>query len=176
MIEQRLKEAIREVPDFPKPGVIFKDITPVFQHPDLCQAIVDTFVEELTASPFDAVVGIDSRGFLLGPMIAVQLGIPFIPIRKKGKLPGKTISEEYELEYGTATIEMHEDALAPGARVLLHDDLLATGGTVSASSRLVERLGAQVTAYAFIVSLDFLSGRKMLETHGHRVLALASYS
>ncbi len=176
MIEQQLKATIRDIPDFPKPGVIFKDITPLFQDPGLCQAVVDAFVERLADTRFDAVVGIDSRGFLLGPMIAVRLGIPFVPIRKKGKLPGKTISEEYELEYGTATIEIHEDALAPGAQVLIHDDLLATGGTVAASSRLVGRLGGQVVAYAFIVSLDFLPGRALLESDKARVVALANYA
>lgn len=176
MIEQQLKSTIRDIPDFPKPGVIFKDITPVFQDPGLCQAVVDAFVDRLADTRFDAVAGIDSRGFLLGPMIAVRLGIPFIPIRKKGKLPGKTISEEYALEYGTSTIEIHEDAFGSGTRVLLHDDLLATGGTVAASSRLIERLGGKVAAYAFIVSLDFLSGRSILESGECRVVALASYS
>lgn len=175
MIEQQLKAAIRDIPDFPKPGIIFKDITPVFKDPALCQATVDAFIERLGDERFDAVVGIDSRGFLLGPMIAVQLGIPFIPIRKKGKLPGKTISESYALEYGTATIEIHEDAFGPGTKVLIHDDLLATGGTVAASSRLVERLGGQVTAYAFIVALDFLPGRAALDNGQSRVVALASY-
>lgn len=176
MIEEQLKAAIRDIPDFPKPGILFKDITPVFKDPALCQGIVDEFVGRLSDQQFDAVVGIDSRGFLLGPMIAVKLGVPFIPIRKKGKLPGKTISESYALEYGSATIEMHEDAFGPGTRVLMHDDLLATGGTVAASSRLVERLGGKVVAYAFIVALDFLPGREALDAGESPVVVLASYA
>ncbi len=175
MIEQQLKATIRDIPDFPKPGIVFKDITPVFKHPALCLGIVDAFVERLRDCTFDAVVGIDSRGFLFGPMLAVRLGIPFIPIRKKGKLPGKTISESYALEYGAATIEMHDDAFGPGTKVLIHDDLLATGGTVAASSRLVERLGGEVVAYAFIVALDFLNGRQVLDVAPSRIVALASY-
>src|SRR5690606_16013163 len=117
MIEQQLKATIRDIPDFPKPGIVFKDITPVFKDPLLCQSIVDTFVQRLADCTFDAVVGVDSRGFLFGPMIAVKLGVPFIPIRKKGKLPGKTLSETYALEYGTATVEIHDDAFGPGTKV-----------------------------------------------------------
>lgn len=176
MIEQQLKATIRDIPDFPKPGIVFKDITPVFKDPVLCKGIVDTFVERLADCSFDAVAGVDSRGFLLGPMIAVKLGIPFIPIRKKGKLPGRTLSESYALEYGTATIEIHDDAFGPGTRVLIHDDLLATGGTVATSARLIERLGGVVEAYAFIVALDFLNGRQALNVSPSRIVALASYA
>lgn len=175
MIDQRLKAAIRDVPDFPKAGIIFKDITPVLKDFQLCREVLDVFASKLSGKPIDAVAGIESRGFLFGLMLANKLKVPFIPIRKKGKLPYKTIRQEYDLEYGKATIEIHEDAFASGSRILVHDDLLATGGTVLAASQLIERLGGEIAGYAFVVSLDFLDGRKYLVPYSEEVITLVSY-
>lgn len=141
MLEAHLKEIIRDIPDFPQPGIIFKDITPVLKDQALCSQIVDAFVDRLGHMEIDVIAGIESRGFLFGMMLANRLNVPFIPIRKQGKLPFKTISESYKLEYGQATIEVHEDAFPAGTKVLLHDDLLATGGTVVAASKLIQKLG-----------------------------------
>src|SRR5476651_1204813 len=136
MIAQQIKTAIRDIPDFPKPGIIFKDITPILKDPALCGHIVDAFVEQLKNIRIDAVAGIESRGFLFGLTLANKLGVPFVPVRKAGKLPYSIKQKVYELEYGTATIELHTDAFEPGQHVLIHDDLLATGGTVNAASDL----------------------------------------
>jgi len=175
MIEHLLKSVIRDVPDFPEPGIVFKDITPILQDPALCGAIVDSFVNRLTTGAIDVVAGIESRGFLFGLMLAQRLGKPFVPIRKQGKLPYRTIKQEYALEYGRATIEIHEDAFSPGARVLIHDDLLATGGTVVAASELIEQLGGQVAGYAFVIGLDFLKGHERLARYSSSVVTLANY-
>ncbi len=175
MIEERLKAAIRDVPDFPKPGIVFKDITPILQDSRLCGDIVESLASRLAADAIDVVVGIESRGFLFGLMLANRLGKPFVPIRKQGKLPYRTITQQYALEYGSATIEIHADAFAEGARVLIHDDLLATGGTVLAASELIRRLGGVVAGYAVIVSLDFLHGRERLLPHSPHIVSLAGY-
>src|SRR5476651_1030152 len=137
MIEQQIKAAIRDIPDFPKPGIVFKDITPILKDPALCDKILDAFVEQLKDTPIDVVAGVESRGFLFGLSLAGRLGVPFIPVRKAGKLPFTIKQKVYELEYGTATIELHTDAFEPGQRILIHDDLLATGGTVTAASQLI---------------------------------------
>jgi adenine phosphoribosyltransferase len=168
-----LTRFIRDVPDFPKPGIVFKDITPLLKD----RAAVD-YVERTLAGAFrDAgvttVAGIESRGFLFGMGVARELGVGFVPIRKAGKLPHETISHEYALEYGTAEQEIHLDAAGSGDRVLIVDDLLATGGTAEASARLIRKLGAQVAGFAFVIELAFLKGRERLE--GHRVEALLVY-
>ncbi|WP_316745909.1 adenine phosphoribosyltransferase [Pedobacter gandavensis] len=175
MILEKIKKTVRDVNDFPKAGIVFKDITPILKDPALCQEILKSLAAQLADEKIDVVAGIESRGFLFGPGLAQLLNVPFIPIRKAGKLPYKTIQESYALEYGTATIEVHEDALLPGQRVLIHDDLLATGGTVVAASKLMMQLGATVAAYSFIISLDFLNGKDRLTPYSANVYSLAGY-
>lgn len=170
----QIKETIRNVPDFPKPGILFKDITPIFENQALCSAIVDGFIEELGHKP-NAIVGIESRGFLFGILLANKLNVPFILVRKSGKLPYKTINCEYALEYGTAVIEMHVDALKKDWNVLVHDDLLATGGTAEAAARLIKQQGAKVSGFSFIVELGFLNGREKLKQHSNNIICLAQY-
>lgn len=175
LLEERIKSTIRDIPDFPKPGIIFKDITPILKDPILCRDIADEMVKRLAHTPISAVVGIESRGFLFGMMIAQRLNVPFIPIRKIGKLPAKTIQQKYDLEYGNATVEIHEDALLPGQQVLLHDDLLATGGTAVASAKLIEKLGAKVSAASFIVNLEFLGGEDLIAKYCNKIINLTTY-
>lgn len=175
MITEKIKKTVRDVNDFPKPGIVFKDITPILKDPKLCEEILRSLAAQLVGVQIDVVAGIESRGFLFGTGLAQLLNVPFIPIRKAGKLPYKTIKESYALEYGTATIEVHEDALLPGQRVLIHDDLLATGGTVVAASKLVMQLGGTIAAYSFIISLDFLNGRDRLIPYTAEVYSLAGY-
>jgi len=164
---------IRDVPDFPKPGILFKDITPVLAHPEAMREVLDCFVKHASLIKPDVIVGIESRGFVLGMPVAVELGIGFAPVRKLGKLPYHKISEEYALEYGTNTVEIHVDAVQPGQTVLIVDDLLATGGTAAAAARLVERLGGTVGGFQFLVELGFLRGRKVL--HGYDILSLINF-
>jgi adenine phosphoribosyltransferase len=175
MIEQRLKNAIRDVADFPKPGIMFKDITPILADNKLCDDIVDETAKRLEGIKIDAIAGIESRGFLFGFLLAQKLRVPFIPVRKAGKLPYQTISYSYNLEYGTATIEVHTDALKAGDNILIHDDLLATGGTAIAAAELVKQLGGTVAGYSFIVELDFLSGRDALAQYTENVISLVSF-
>lgn len=175
MIEQRLKEAIRDVADFPKPGIMFKDITPILNDNTLCDDIVDETVKRLQGIKIDAIAGIESRGFLFGFLLAQKLRVPFIPVRKAGKLPYQTIAYTYNLEYGTATIEVHTDALKPGDNVLIHDDLLATGGTAIAAAELVKQLGGIVAGYSFIVELEFLNGRENLVHYTDNVVSLVGF-
>ena len=175
-IAERIKNAIRDVPDFPKPGIIFKDITPILSKPVLCEEIEEEFLIAFDEMNIDAIAGIESRGFLFGMSLAKQLSVPFIPVRKKGKLPYKTIAYEYELEYGAAVIEMHTDAISKGMNVLIHDDLLATGGTAAATAELVKMQGANVAGFAFIVELDFLNARKILEKYSNKIMSLAHYN
>ena len=175
MIAAQIKSAIRDIPDFPKPGIIFKDITPILKDPLLCQNIVDAFVEQLSATKIDVIAGVESRGFLFGLMLAIKLGVPFVPVRKAGKLPHTVKQKVYELEYGTATIEMHIDAIEPGQHVLIHDDLLATGGTVTATSELVTELGGIVSGFSFVVGLDFLGGKSRIESINENIVVLAEY-
>ncbi|MBI3317052.1 MAG: adenine phosphoribosyltransferase [Candidatus Omnitrophica bacterium] len=173
MTAQDLKTIIRDIPDFPKKGIIFKDITPVLKHPDAFRYVVDRITEEFKHKNIDKIVGIESRGFIFSPVLAYKMGLGFVPVRKKGKLPYKTHQESYELEYGQAVLEIHSDALEPGSRVMIVDDLLATGGTALAAARLVEKLGAKVEQFAFLVELDFLNGRKKLS--GYDVFSLIHY-
>ncbi len=157
-----LKAAIRDVPDFPKPGIVFKDITTLLQEPVLFRRALDLMTVMCGDLPVDKVVAIESRGFILGGALADRLGAGFVPVRKPGKLPWKSRSATYELEYGTDTLEMHEDAVGPADRVLVVDDVIATGGTARAVADLTEALGASVSGFAFLVELGFLKGRERL--------------
>jgi adenine phosphoribosyltransferase len=160
---REIEAAIRNVPDFPKPGIQFKDITPVLADPRLFAGAIDLLTEKFKPGSVDMVVGIDARGFIFAAAAAVKLHAGFVPVRKKGKLPYQTHEQDYALEYGTATIAMHVDALKPGARVLLIDDLLATGGTAAAAAALVNKFGAQILEAAFLIELKFLNGREKLK-------------
>jgi adenine phosphoribosyltransferase len=162
----QLRTAIRDVPDFPKPGILFKDITPVLADAKLMKLAIDGMIEPFAGQQVDKVVGIDARGFIFGAMIAQRLGAGFIPVRKKGKLPWKTHGLDYSLEYGTNSVEMHIDALAPGDRVLLADDLLATGGTAGAALRLIQDSGATLLGSTFFIELGFLEGRQKIDHTG----------
>lgn len=175
MLADKIKQTLRDVPDFPKPGIIFKDITPVLKDAVLCAEITSALALQLKDIKIDAVAGIESRGFLFGLALAQALKVPFVPIRKAGKLPYKTIKQSYNLEYGSATLEVHEDAFLTGQQVLIHDDLLATGGTVVAASKLVEQLGATVAGYSFLISLDFLNGRDRLSEFSRNTFSLTSF-
>ena len=159
---ERVKALMRDVPDFPVPGIIFKDITPVLKDPEALGAIIEEFRVMYADLNIDAVIGIESRGFIIGTPLALALNTAFVPIRKAGKLPYDKIEMSYKLEYGEATIEMHTDALKKGDRVLVVDDLLATGGTAVASIDLIEKLGAEIVKCAFVIELGFLDGRKVL--------------
>lgn len=175
MIEEKIKSAIRDVPDFPKPGILFKDITPILHNPALCREIVDAFAEKLSGQKIDAIVGIESRGFLFGFALANKLNIPFILVRKAGKLPYKKISHEYTLEYGSAKVEMHEEEIQKGWNVLIHDDLLATGGTAEAAAKLIRMQGGTVAGFAFLVELGFLNGKEKLEQYSKNSISLVNY-
>ncbi len=170
-----VKDYIRTIVDFPHEGILFRDVTTLFADPRGFRMAVDQMLHPYAGQRIDVVVGLEARGFILGGAIAHQLGTGFVPIRKKGKLPGRTISQEYKLEYGEAIVEIHEDALQAGQRVLIVDDLLATGGTAEAGIRLVERLGGVITGCAFIVDLPDLGGRKRLESLGMDVHALCAF-
>ena len=169
-----ISDAIRDVPDFPREGIVFKDITTLLNDVTLFAQSVDLMQDLIKDLSFDAIVAIESRGFIFASILAYKMGLNFVPIRKPGKLPAETISEEYALEYGTDRIEMHADALKSDQKVLLIDDLLATGGTAQASCRLIERLGARVETILFLVELSFLNGRDLLQ--GYNVLSLISYT
>ena len=168
-----LEAAIRNVPDFPKPGIQFKDITPVLGNAALFAGSINLLADHHADAGIDAVVGIDARGFIFAAAAARQLNAAFVPIRKKGKLPYKTIEENFSLEYGEDTVAIHQDALQPGDRVLLLDDLLATGGTASAAIHLLEKLGAEIVEIGFLIELSFLSGREKLD--GHPIRSVITY-
>lgn len=175
MLTEKIKKVIRDVPDFPKPGIIFKDITPILLDAELTKSIVIEIANHYKSFNLDAIVGIESRGFWFGIMLANELKTPFIPIRKKGKLPYKTISYSYNLEYGSAEIEMHQDTIQPNWNVLVHDDLLATGGTAMAAAELLLMQKANVAGFNFVVELEFLKGRKMLEKYSENISNLVCY-
>ncbi|HEY8928065.1 MAG TPA: adenine phosphoribosyltransferase [Mucilaginibacter sp.] len=175
MIADQIKAAIRDIPDFPKPGIIFKDITPILKDPKLCGNVIDAFVEKLRGIRIDAIAGIESRGFLFGLTLATKLGVPFVPVRKAGKLPFTIKQKAYKLEYGTAVIELHTDAFEPGQHILLHDDLLATGGTALAASELIQEMGGVVAGFSFLVELGFLEGKERLTPICDKVVVLADY-
>jgi adenine phosphoribosyltransferase len=160
---EQLRAAVRDVPDFPKAGVVFKDITPILNDPILLRASIDLFLERCRGRKIDKIIGIDARGFLFGSAVAYELGVGFVPIRKRGKLPYRTETAKYSLEYGEAEVEMHTDAVTPGERVVLVDDLLATGGTSAAAAVLIRRAGGDLLEAQFLIELEFLHGRKQLE-------------
>lgn len=169
----RLEDYIRDVPDFPQPGILFRDITPLLAEPVALRYVIDAFTDRFRDEQLDAVVSIESRGFLFGAPLAYNLGLPLIPVRKPGKLPHQTMSVEYALEYGEGQLDIHRDALKPGQRVVIIDDLLATGGTAKAAARLAEMLGAKVASLAFLIELGFLNGRA--ELTGYDVFTLITY-
>ena len=160
---QKLSEAVRDVPDFPKPGILFKDITTLIKNPDNYSEVIDWFVENYRNEGITCVAGIEARGYLFASAVAYRLKAGLVPIRKPGKLPADTISVSYDLEYGSDSVEVHKDAFESGSKVLLIDDLLATGGTAQASCQLIEKAGAQVASVAFVIELDFLSARRSLK-------------
>ena len=168
-----LKKAIRDIPDFPKKGIIFKDITPLLQNTGLFRKAVDRLAEEFKSRKIDVVASVESRGFILGAAIAYKLGVSFVPVRKKGKLPYKTYSVTYDLEYGQDTLEMHQDAVGRGAKVLIIDDLLATGGTLAATIDLVKKMGGEIAGIGFLIELTFLNGRK--KAPGHEIFSLIKF-
>ena len=168
-----VKKLVRDVRDFPKEGIVFKDITPILQSADAFRCVVEKMAEEFSKSKIDVVVGIESRGFIFSPLLAYQLKAGFVPVRKKGKLPHKTEQVGYALEYGEAILEIHRDSIKPGARVAIVDDLLATGGTAFAAAQLVEKLGGQVEKFGFLIELDFLKGRNKLSPR--QVFSLIQY-
>jgi adenine phosphoribosyltransferase len=164
-VNDQLKSAVRDIPGFPKPGIVFKDITPILQDRTLFRAAVDAIADRHRDNPIDTVVGIDARGFIFAAAVAYKLGVGFVPVRKKGKLPYRTIETSYALEYGNETVQMHVDAFTRGTRVLIVDDLLATGGTAAAAAELVSKLGGQVVEIDFLIELAFLQGRDRLKAH-----------
>jgi len=168
-----LRSRVRDVPDFPQPGIVFKDITPLLADPVALSSVIDEIVVGLGRGTVDKVVGIEARGFIVAAPVAYHMAAGFVPIRKRGKLPWKTKDESYQLEYGEETIEIHADAIAAGERIAIVDDVLATGGTASAAARLVERLGGTVVSMAFLIELAFLKGREKLE--GYDIVSLLQY-
>ncbi len=173
--KKTVKDYIRTIVDFPHEGILFRDVTTLFADPRGFRMCVDQLLAPYAGQRIDKVAGLEARGFILGGAVAHQLSTGFVPIRKKGKLPGPTIAQDYKLEYGEAVVEVHDDAMAPGEKVLLVDDLLATGGTAEAGIRLIERLGAEVVGCAFVVDLPDLGGRSKLEAMGMDVHALCAF-
>jgi len=178
LLQQRLDNAIRTVPDFPKPGILFKDITPVFLDSKLCNDIADGIIERFKAKGevIDAICAIESRGFFIGILIAQKLNIPLFPVRKAGKLPAQTKAYTYNLEYGTATLEIHTGVVKPDWRIMVHDDLLATGGTAMAAAELIKAEGGTVAGFSFLVELDFLNGKEKILPYSTNVVSLVNYA
>jgi len=170
-----LAALIRSIPDYPKPGILFRDITTLLGHREGFRATIDAFAERYRDRGVDQVAGIEARGFILGGAIAHALGCGFVPIRKQGKLPAETVGHDYELEYGTDRVEMHSDAVRPGEQVLLVDDLIATGGTAEAASRLIEQVGGRLLEACFVIDLPDLGGRRVLEANGRAVFTLVEF-
>ena len=168
-----LKPYIRDIPDFPSPGILFRDITPLLKDPTAFRYVIDCFADKYTGTPIDTVVAVEARGLLFGAPLAYKLGKPLVPARKQGKLPAKTMRAEYSLEYGTNVVEIHADAILPGQGVLVVDDLLATGGTIAATAQLVQEAGARVESVALLIELTELGGRERL--HGYDVFSLMQY-
>ncbi len=168
-----LKTYIREISDFPKPGIAFKDITPILSNPEICNEFLKQLIAPLVDLQINKVIGIESRGFFFGTRIAAELGVGFVPVRKKGKLPYKTFSASYDLEYGTDVLEMHIDAIQKGDKVVIHDDVLATGGTANAVRELVEKAGGEIVQFNFIMELSFLNGREKISDYP--IFALLKY-
>jgi adenine phosphoribosyltransferase len=174
-IEEKLKNLIRDVPDFPKKGILFKDITPVLSNPEFCKELASQMVAPFLNDKIDVIAGIESRGFLFGPLMAQILNVPFVLIRKQGKLPWKTISQDYDLEYGKSIIEVHIDSIKPNQNVLIHDDLLATGGTAEAAAQIVQKMQANVSGFSFLVKLSFLNGEEKLNHYSSRIANIAVF-
>lgn len=174
-IETEVKNHIRDVADFPKKGILFKDITPILENPALCREITFELSKPFINKGINAIVGVESRGFLFGLMMAQHLNVPFIPVRKKGKLPYKTLSFSYDLEYGSATIEMHIDSIKENWNIIVHDDLLATGGTAGAAAELIQMQNANVAGFSFLVGLSFLDGKRNLEKYNAPISCLVEY-
>ena len=174
-VESRIRNTIRDVKDFPKPGIVFKDITTILEDPQLSADIVEAMAADLMPLGIDAIVGVESRGFLFGMPLAIALKKPFITVRKKGKLPWETVSYKYELEYGSAEVEMHTGSIKPGWKVVIHDDLLATGGTACAAAELVRLQNAEPIAFSFLVELGFLNGRDRLKNYSDNIYNLVAY-
>ncbi len=170
---KKIEEYVRTIPDFPEPGIMFRDVTSVLQDPEGLKLAIDSMIRLLDGVDFDVIAGAESRGFIFGAPIAYALGKAFVPIRKKGKLPCETISEKYDLEYGTAEIEMHKDAIKPGQKVVVVDDLIATGGTIEASIKMIEKLGGEVVKVLFLMELAGLKGRDRLA--GYDVASVITY-
>ena len=169
------KSIIRDIPDYPKKGIIFKDITTLLKNPKAFQEVINVFYEIIKSQKIDKIIGIESRGFIFGAPLAYKLNVGFVPIRKKGKLPGETISVNYDLEYGTDQIEMHIDALKKGERVILIDDLIATGGTALAAIELINKMEAEIIENLFLIDLNFLGGSQSIKKLGHKVFSICSY-
>ncbi|HEY7000938.1 MAG TPA: adenine phosphoribosyltransferase [Candidatus Udaeobacter sp.] len=161
---EKLRASVRDIPDFPKKGIVFKDITPILSDPALFRASIDLFLDRCRERKIDKIVGVDARGFVFGSAVAYELGVGFVPIRKRGKLPFKTDVASYSLEYGEAEMEMHVDAITPGEQIVLVDDLLATGGTSAAAAVLIRKAGGHLLEAQFLIELEFLNGRKRLES------------
>lgn len=174
-LRQRIVDTIRDVPDFPKPGIIFKDITPLLKDVQLSADITDALADYWKDYELDIIVGIESRGFIWGNTLAQKLNVPFVPVRKKGKLPAETHSFTYDLEYGSAEVEIHKDSILDGQRVLVHDDLLATGGTAVAAAELIKMAGGKVAGFSFLVELGFLNGRALLDEYSAHIHSIVSY-
>lgn len=174
-VSEKLKHKIRDIYDYPKEGIIFKDITPVLLDYQLCREVIDTFYNLFKNMRIDAVAGVESRGFWFGMALAQKFKVPFVPVRKEGKLPHKTISHSYELEYGYDTLEIHADAIHEDWNVLIHDDLLALGGTAAATSELVKMQHANIAGYAFLIELAFLHGRDKIAGYSDKIMNLATY-
>ena len=175
MIQEKLDKVIRTIPNFPKDGISFKDITPLLLDSSLTNNIIDEFIIKLEGVKIDAIVGVESRGFLFGFLLANKMEIPFIPIRKVGKLPAETLQYKYDLEYGSAEVEIHKNDVQKGWNILIHDDLLATGGTASAAAELVLQLGCNISAFTFVVNLDFLNGKKEIKEYTNNIISLIEY-
>lgn len=174
-LEDKLKETIRDVVDFPKPGIVFKDISTLMMNPDLSNEVLDNLVDYYENQEIDKIAGIESRGFLFGYALAMRLNKPFVLIRKKGKLPYNKISHAYDLEYGTAEIEIHTDAISKGDKVLIHDDLLATGGSATAAGELIKKCEGEIAGFNFLIELKFLNGVDKLKTVSNNIYNLARY-
>jgi adenine phosphoribosyltransferase len=173
MKASELRDCVRDIPDFPKPGIVYKDITPLLSNTDAFRSTIDLIADHFEGEQVDRVLGVEARGFIIAAPVAYRFGAAFVPVRKAGKLPWEIERVEYELEYGTDLLEIHRDAVEPGDRVVIVDDVLATGGTAAATIRLVEKLGGTVIGLAFVIELGFLEGRKKLD--GYEVLSLVTY-
>ena len=174
-VNTAIRKAIRTIPDFPKPGIQFKDITPLLEDPNLSRRIIGELAEHYQKLEIEAVAGVESRGFLFGLPLAMELNVPFIVVRKKGKLPAETVSFKYDLEYGSAEIEVHKGAIKRGMKVLVHDDLLATGGTAGATAMLIEKENGQVAGFSFVIELNGLGGREKLAHFDKPIVSLVRY-